>query len=232
MIGLAVGIDYVLISTMPLFTVFFAMALPRSEPLSAGRACGLVLGIAGVAVLVGANARGAASGPPTAHLAVILAAMSNAAAVLYARALLAEQDALQLSGLKLVVGAIIALAIVGGVRGGVAAPQMGAGAWCALIALGVLSNGVGRTMYLSLIASAASARASLVAYIVPVVGVALGWLLLGERIGVGAGVGTAMIAGGMTLVTHGAQIAAWVRRHHGSPPLAVQGHGPLTNVPS
>ena len=201
------SIAAVLISSMPLFTVLFAMALPRSEPLSAAKAGGLVMGIAGVAILVGANSSGAVSGPPTAHLAVILAAMSNAAAVVYARTLLTEQDPLQLSGLKLVVGAIITLAVVGGVQRDVAMPTMGAGAWCALITLGVLSNGVGRTMYLSLIASAGSVRASLVAYIVPVVGVMLGWLVLGERIGVGAAPGIVMIGCGMALVTHGPQIA-------------------------
>jgi drug/metabolite transporter (DMT)-like permease len=207
------SIAAVLISTMPLFTVLLAMALPRSERLSAGRACGLALGIAGVAVLVGAGAHDATSGPPVAHLAVILAAISNAAAVVYARALLAKQDALQLSGLKLILGATIAMTVVGGAHGGgIGVPDMGIGAWCALLALGVVSNGVGRTMYLSLIATAGSVRASLVAYIVPVVGVMLGWLLLGERIGIGAAGGTAMIAAGMAFVTHGAQIAALATR--------------------
>ena len=119
------SIAAVLISSMPLFTVLFAMALPRSERLSAAKAGGLVMGIAGVAILVGANSNGAATGPPTAHLAVILAAMSNAAAVVYARRLLAEQDPLQLSGLKLVVGAMIALAIVGGVDRGGEVPEYG-----------------------------------------------------------------------------------------------------------
>ena len=204
------SIAAVLISSMPLFTVLFAMALPQHESLSVGRAGGLVMGIVGVAVLVGVD-RGAASGPPLAHLAVILAAMSNAVAVVYARGLLAREDALQLSGLKLVAGAVIALAIGSALRHDVAPPSMGADAWLALIALGVLSNGIGRTMYLSLIASAGSVRASMVAYIVPVVGVALGWLVLGEQLGQGAVAGTAMIVGGMALVTHGAQIAAVLR---------------------
>ena len=183
------------------FTVLFAMALPRSEQLSAGKVCGLAMGIAGVAVLVGVNAGDATAGPRTAHLAVVLAAMSNAAAVVYARGLLAQEDALQLSGLKLVIGAMIALAIVGVARGDAGVPQMGASAWCALIVLGVLSNGVGRTMYLSLIASAGSVRASLVAYIVPLVGVTLGWLVLGERVGTGTAAGAAMIVCGMAFVT-------------------------------
>ena len=118
---------------------------------------------------------------------------------------------MQLSGLKLVVGAIIALAIVGGVDRGVEMPSMSVGSWCALVTLGVLSNGIGRTMYLSLIASAGSVRASLVAYIVPVVGVMLGWLVLGERIGVGAAPGVVMIGCGMALVTHGPQIARGIQ---------------------
>ena len=201
----------VLISSMPLFTVLFAMALPRRESLSLVKICGLAMGIVGVAVLVGADARGAATGPPAAHLAVILAAMSNAAAVVYARVLLAEEDPLQLSGVKLLAGAVIALVIVGAVRADAGVPRLSGGGWVALIALGVLSNGVGRTMYLSLIATAGSVRASLVAYIVPVVGVLLGWIVLGERIGIGGAAGTTMIACGMVLVTHGTQVGAYLR---------------------
>lgn len=66
-------------------------------------------------------------------------------------------------------------------------------------------------MYLSLIATADSVRASLVAYIVPVVGVLLGWMVLGERFGIGAAAGTTMIACGMVLVTHGPQVGAYLR---------------------
>jgi len=195
-----------LISTMPMFTVLFAMALPGREQLSASKLYGIAAGLAGVALLVGADAQGAASGAPASHLAVLLAAMSNAAAVVYARALLAREDALELSGIKLASGALLAMpaAVVAG--GGDVAPQLGLASWALLVALGVLSNGLGRTMYLSLIATAGSVRASLVAYVVPAVAVLLGWVVLGERIGARGFLGLVLIAFGLALVTHGAQL--------------------------
>jgi drug/metabolite transporter (DMT)-like permease len=222
------GIAAVLMSSMPFFTVLFAMALPRPERLTIGKAIGLTLGIAGVIMLVGADSSPAASGAPAAHLAAVLAAASNAAAVVYARRLLTDDDPLELSGIKLAVGAIIAFPLAAALDGGDAVPQMGASSWCALLVLAVLSNAVGRTMYHSLIASVGSVRASLVAYVVPAVGVSLGWLVLGEHMRPGGTVGLTLIAIGMASVTHGPQVVAFitelnVRRrvgfpaHHGNP---------------
>ncbi|HEY8173347.1 MAG TPA: DMT family transporter, partial [Dehalococcoidia bacterium] len=171
---------------------------------------------AGVSVLVGADVQTAGSGAPVAHLAVVLAAMSQAAAVVYARTLLSNEKPLQLSGLKLIIGAAIMLVFTAALDGGHALPRMGAGSWSTLLVLGVLSNALGRTMYLSLIASAGSVRASLVAYIVPVVGVLLGWLVLGEHLGPADIAGVALIGSGMALVTHGPQIASIVPRRHSS----------------
>jgi drug/metabolite transporter (DMT)-like permease len=216
------SIAAVLISSMPLFTVLFAMALPRNERISSGKVFGLALGIVGVALLVGADTQHAAGGAPAAHLAVVLAAMSNAAAVVYARALLANERPLQLSAFKLMLGAVIAMTLAGALDGGHTVPRMSVPAWCVLLALGVLSNALGRTMYLSLIASAGSVRASLVAYIVPVVGILLGWLVLGEQIGASAAPGIALIASGMVLVTHGAQIGSRVPQNAARSPAAAR----------
>jgi drug/metabolite transporter (DMT)-like permease len=206
------SIAAVLISSMPLFTVIFALLIPKGERISALKASGLVIGIAGVTVLVGADAQHAASGAPVAHLAVVLAAMSQAAGVVYARTALGKESPMELSGLKLMLGAAIAMVFAAVLHGGHAVPQMGPESWCTLLVLGVLSNALGRTMYLSLIASAGSIRASLVAYIVPVVGVLLGSIVLGERMTPGAAVGVALIVFGMTLVTHGPKLASMAPR--------------------
>jgi hypothetical protein len=46
-----------------------------------------------------------------------------------------------------------------------------------------------------------------VAYVVPAVSVFLGWLVLGERLGISGGAGLMLIAAGMGFVTHGEQLA-------------------------
>jgi drug/metabolite transporter (DMT)-like permease len=47
--------------------------------------------------------------------------------------------------------------------------------------------------------------------VVPAVGVLLGWLVLGERLGASGIAGLTLIAGSMALVTHGEQLGAMVR---------------------
>lgn len=200
------GIAALLISTMPLFTVLLALVVPAEERTTALKVLGLAIGITGVALVVGADAASAANGAPTAHLAVLLASVSNAAAVVYARSVLASEEPVRLSGLKLVIGAAIAMAVTGSCEGGHVVPRMGVSGWALLIALGLVTNGLGRTMYLALISTAGSLRASLVAYIVPAVAMLAGWLVLGERVGTGGMLGLATVAAGVTLVSYGAQV--------------------------
>lgn len=204
------GIAALLMSSMPLFTVLVAMAVPGHEAMSGAKTCGLALGVAGVTLVVGADLQSAANGAPVAHLAALGASLSNAVAVVYARRMLAREDALQLNAVKLLVGAAIAMAVAAGFGGGNVVPRMDAQPWALLIVLGVVANGLARTMYLWLIASAGSLRASLVAYIVPAVGLLLGWMVRGEHIGIGGAGGLMLVALGVAMVTHGTQILAWL----------------------
>jgi drug/metabolite transporter (DMT)-like permease len=199
-----------LMSSMPLFTVLLAAAVPGRDHISAIKTAGLALGVAGVTLAVGADLRSAANGAPAPHLAVLLASLSNAAAVVYARAALRSDDPMQLSAIKLLIGGVIAMAVALALNGGDPVPRMGVGPWALLITLGLMTNGLARTLYLWLIASAGSLRASLVAYIVPAVGVVLGWLVRGEHIGSGGAAGLVLIAVGVAFVTHGPLIIGWI----------------------
>ena len=55
-------------------------------------------------------------------------------------------------------------------------------------------------MYLWLIEETGSVRASLVTYIIPVVGLFLGWAVLDEGIGLNTVVGSALIIAGVVMV--------------------------------
>ena len=52
--------------------------------------------------------------------------------------------------------------------------------WLAATALGVLCTGIAYWLFFRLIQRVGSARASTTTYLVPIFGVAWGWLLLGE----------------------------------------------------
>lgn len=80
---------------------------------------------------------------------------------------------------------------------------MGVKGWLALIPLGVLGTGLGYVVYLWLVDNVGSVRASLVTYVVPVVGLALGWAVLDEGIGVNTLLGAALIIMGVSAVMRG-----------------------------
>jgi drug/metabolite transporter (DMT)-like permease len=104
---------------------------------------------------------------------------------------------LELTGLKLVVGAGLAFALTFTIDGTPEYGSLSAEAALALVALGVLSTGVAFTIFIWFVQSAGSVNASLVTYIVPVSGLLLGWLVLGEDVGINTALGAALIAGGV-----------------------------------
>lgn len=185
------GVAAALISTMPLFTALFAAGIFADERLTAGRLAGLVAGFAGVVVLTGGNFD-LTDSSVIGQFAVVGAAASYAAGAVYSRALLKSQDPLSLGGLELVMGALLAAPLALAFDG---APTfaLSVKAWGALLALGLAGTGAAFVGYLWLVDNGGSVTASLVTYIVPVVGLALGWAVLDERIGLNAVAGVLLI---------------------------------------
>jgi len=79
--------------------------------------------------------------------------------------------------------------------------------WVALLALGLLNSTVALMLYYSLIHSVGATRTSLVTYLFPVVGLALGMLFLGEQHDWRVFVGAAMILSGIFLFNAGRRAA-------------------------
>jgi drug/metabolite transporter (DMT)-like permease len=195
------GVAAVLISTMPMFTVALAaLALP-DERLSGVGFLGLGVGFLGVVILSGGDIFALSSEGTVEMIAVIVAALSYAASVVFARLLLRGTDPLGLTGTKLVLGALMAFAITFVLEGVPDYSALGPDASLAMIALGVLT-GIAFTGQLWLVNTAGSVYASLVTYIVPVSGLLLGWAVLGEEIGPGTAGGAALIAVGVAGVMH------------------------------
>ena len=196
------GVASVLNSTMPLFTGLFAAAFLAEEDLSRGRLAGLIAGFAGVAVLGGGDILHARESALLGQLAVVAAAACYGAGGVYARTLLRTEDPLSLSALQVTLGAVFAIPIALAWAG---APDfsLGVKAWLSLAALGALGTGLAYVAYFWLVDNTGSVRASLVTYIIPPVGLLLGWAVLDERIGLNALLGAALIAVGVASVLRG-----------------------------
>jgi drug/metabolite transporter (DMT)-like permease len=169
----------------------------RAEPLTKARTAGLVLGFAGVAVLVGVDVSGDRYGLLGAGM-ILLAALGYALATVIVQRRLSTVPAEALTGATTGLSALVLLPFtLFALPSGGVSPQ----SWGALIALGVFCTAVALLAFYQLIALAGATRAGLVTYFNPVVAVLLGVLLLGEHLGVSTVAGFALVAAGCWLST-------------------------------
>jgi drug/metabolite transporter (DMT)-like permease len=191
------GLASILNGTTPLFTVVLAHALGR-EQATARRIGGVLLGLAGVVVLVGPHAvRGLAS-DVLAHVAVLGAAASYACAGVYGRRLLALSPVAASAGM-LSAATLIVLPFASMLeQPWQAAPGLRTVA--ALLALALVSTAAGYVVYFAILATAGPTNLLLVTLLMPIGSVALGAAVLGERVSTAALSGMALIISGLAIV--------------------------------
>jgi drug/metabolite transporter (DMT)-like permease len=201
------GLASLLISTMPIFTVFIAMTVLPDERLSAARIAALPIGAAGVIVLTGGDLLSLGSGDAVGQLAVIGAALTYGVGAVYSKVLLRTNDPFDLSVTKVSVGAIVAAALVLPTAGTPAYGSLSLEGWASLAGLGLVSTALAFTVYLWLVRRAGSVYSSLVTYVVPVFGVLLGWAVLGESVGPETAAGGILIAASVGTAMYGHRLA-------------------------
>lgn len=186
-------------STTPLWTAMFAAFLIGHEPLRRGQLAGLLLGFCGVVVLVGDDLANLDSDAIIGTLALLGATMCYGLAAVSVRRWLLHVPAVPLAITQVAFAslALVPVAFVGGAFDGV---QMGAKEWASLGALGALGSGFAILAYMWLIREVGAVRASVVTYLLPPIGVFLGWLFLDESLGWNLVAAIALVAGGVALV--------------------------------
>jgi len=212
------GLASIFNAATPLFTVLLAAVVLRDEPLRLGKLVGIGLGLGGVSVVVGGGA--SAGGHPVALLAIVLGALSHAITAVYSRRFLRGVAPLSVAlgqavfGLALTVGLAIALE-----RPTLTVPTFEA--LSAAAYLGVASSGVAALIFFRLIARWGAGRTTLVNYLIPVVGVVLGAVVLGERLDVAILAGGALVIAGVAVAGGaGGAVAARLRLSRGRAPVA------------
>lgn len=195
---LGAGLAAVLNATTPFWTALLANALTADEKLSRGKVAGILLGIAGTAVMIGPGLLAGLGGPIWAKFALVGAAVSYAFAFIFARRFRDVPPPVVATG-QLTASTIIMVPVVLVLYGTSGLFSASAGVWSAVVALAVLSTAFAYILYFRIIASAGATNASLVTLIVPVSAILLGALFLGERLEAFELVGMALI--GLGLVT-------------------------------
>ncbi len=192
------GLAAILNATTPLFAVVLAHVLTRDERMTRGRAAGVLLGLAGVAVLVGPAALGRFGAAGLAQLAVLGAAFSYACAGIYGRRFKELPPLVAATGM-VTCSAVLTLPLALVVeRPWEASP--GALTWAAVLGLALLSTALAYVIYFRILASAGATNLLLVTFLIPVSALALGIAVLGERPDASAVAGLALIFAGLAAV--------------------------------
>ena len=193
----------ILVSSAPIFTSLLALRFDPAERSRGWRAVGILVGIAGVALLFGVDLTGDRE-EVLGGLAILLASLG------YAIGPLTSKHRIQSAGIQ-PVGIVTATMIVSSVvllpvlpfTGIATEGAPGLDAIGSLLLLGVGGTGVAFLIFYTLIADVGPARASIVAYVAPGFSVVYGAAILDESIGVGTVAGLALILAGSYLAAEG-----------------------------
>lgn len=171
----------------------------RGEPLRRLTLAGLLLGFAGVAVLVG-DGLGHRLAPPLAYAALIVAPMLWAAGSIHSRRNPVSCSPLMSAALQMCITGVI-MTLLGLALGDLPRWNWQPAAIAALGYLIVFGSCIGYGAYIWLVHQVTPASLGTYAYVNPAVAVLLGWLLLDEALGAMQVGGTAIILVGVVLVT-------------------------------
>ncbi|HXQ36419.1 MAG TPA: DMT family transporter [Anaerolineales bacterium] len=189
----------ILNATTPLFTILLAHFLLQDDKMTPQKVLGLLIGFAGVVVLLSKDLTVGAQNSVIGQAAVILASLFYAGSAVYGRKLTKQVQG-TVRGAMLLITSTIFMWIVGPLtERPFEFPSLSI-TWIAILWLGVLGSGLAVIMLWYLIHELGPTRASLVTYLFPVGGVILGVLFLSEHLSWQLLVGTILIVGSLAVV--------------------------------
>ena len=188
----------ILTSPVPLFAIVLSALFLPAEPMRVNGLVGLLVGFVGVVIITSRGLTTVGSSI-TGEIALLGAAVSYAAGAVYSRKFV--------HGVRPMIPAVFQVtfaAVLTGVLALVleqpweARPDLQA--VVAILWLGILGSGFAYLAVFRLFANWGATRTTLVAYLLPVVGIVLGYLVLNEPVDARLLIGTALVIAGVALV--------------------------------
>ena len=198
------GLTAVLISPASLFVALFAPYIDPSERIGRVQAAGMLIGLAGVALVVGVESV-QSTGELLGALAMLGAAACYALSSFVVKGRYGHLAAMQTSLVSITVTTIVTLPLALATLPG---ELPGLRAVAAVAALGAVGTALAFIIFYKLINEVGAGRASLVSYLAPGVALFYGALLLDEAITAAAIAGLALILGGVALASRGPRTSA------------------------
>ena len=196
-LSVTAGFASVLNATAPLFGALVAFIWLRDRP-SATRIAGLIVGFAGVLVLVWGRLSVPGAGGGWAVLAGLSAAVLYGISANYVKKRLSDVDPFVIATGSLIAASVLLLPLA--VIYWPETPPGGV-SWVSAVLLSVICTGVAYILYFRLLGRIGPAKTLAVTYLIPAFGVMWGHLLLHEPVTTSMVVGCAVILLGTTLAT-------------------------------
>ena len=196
---LGAGLASVLNATTPFWTALVASAFLPGEQLTVNKVAGVLIGIAGTAIMVGPGVLAGLGGPVWAKLFLVGASLSYAFAFILAKRITGLAPQLVAAG-QLTASTAIMLPVAFLVDGGQGLATASPGAWSAVLGLALLATAFAYILYFRIVAAAGASNASLVTLIVPASAILLGTVFLAERLEAFELAGIAIIACGLVVI--------------------------------
>ena len=188
----------ILTSPVPLFAIVLSSIFLHDEPMRVNGVVGLVVGFIGVVIITSRGLTGEGSSL-AGEIALLGAAFSYAAGAVYSRR--------NVRGIPPMIPAVFQVTFAAIITGTVAllfehpwTAQPDFEAIFSILWLGILGSGLAYLAFFRLLGRWGATRTSLVAYLLPVVGIVLGVLVLSEQMDARILLGTAFVIGGVALV--------------------------------
>ncbi|HYC82785.1 MAG TPA: DMT family transporter [Solirubrobacterales bacterium] len=189
----------IVIATAPLLVAVLALRFEPGDRVDRRRLVGLLLGLGGVAALVGIDVAGSTE-ELLGVACVFVAACGYAIGPMVLKRHLADLDPIASMGVSIAIAGLLLTPLA---ALSLPAANPSGGAFASVAFLGLIGTALGLVLMAVLVDEAGPGRALVIAYINPVVAVALGVIFLSEEPGVGAIFGLGAILAGSWLATRG-----------------------------
>jgi drug/metabolite transporter (DMT)-like permease len=195
------GYASVLNATTPLWGVLVAHFLTQDEKATPMRIIGVLLGLAGIIVMVGPDAMGGLSNNLLAQIACLVSTLFYSFAAIYGRKLgQTNMTPMVVATGQVITAGLIMLPVMLWFDRPWLAAVPSTESILAALGLGIPATAIAYLFYFKTIDRAGATNAMLVAFIMPVVAIVLGISFLGEALAQGQIIGTVLIAFGLLAI--------------------------------
>jgi len=189
----------ILHSTVPLFTMLIAHITLKDDRMTFARVMGLFVGFLGVVVLMWRDLQAGVHANLLGEAAIVLASFFYAGSSVLVRANLQRVRHLVQAFFPIVVADAVMWGIIPLFNVQIILPRLSL-TWVAILWLGIVSSAFAYILYYYLLHSIGPTRTTMITYIFPLVGVALGAIFLGEILNWNLIIGGSLVVGGIGIV--------------------------------